>query len=315
MAMNEWCFGARGVTAAGWRHSLVGLLAIGLAACSSTQDARTGENGAEACPATVHAAAKPDGFMALFENAAVSADNADEARALAARFCLPDAGTGRRIDPTSLEFFRNSDLGRKWLRGGRHRAIAFGFPASQCPYYYTATSYSSRERAVAYAMVRCLDYVSRIRKLFGERCACRLGAVDDALLGPRDGFAYRSLLPTVLFRARAGSGDFAVKETGFLEFDGRSGLERPIRLLDRSGAEICSGTYSTEQPAEGRMRFSCRDEPGSFTGRFRVLGFRGGRAYGFANARSRSVAFHILFGLSEKNFAERWRDAADRLKP
>lgn len=301
---------------AGWRGIVIPLLALGLAACglgSAGQGDmdRKGTPPASAAKSTAVSSAQ----LTFFEDVVIDAKAVAEAPTVMERLQRLDPKTAQRIDPVSMEFFRNSQLGKEWLSGKFHRAIAFGHPASRCPYYTTTRNHSSREHAVADVLGRCLAYVSRIRQAFGEPCLCRVAAVDDILLGAREGFDYRSLLPTLLFRAQRGSKDFTVKETGFLEFDGRTGTNQPIRMLDRKGDTVCSGTYSTRQPAEGQMEFTCRDERGVFVGAFRVLGLYAGRAYGFASARSENAELYAMFGLSEKDFTERWREVSSRSQP
>ena len=163
-------------------------------------------------------------------------------------------------------------------------------------------------------MNRCLSYVKRLDTLTGARCGCRVAAVDDALFGPADGFLYRSLLPTMVLRAPLGTKEYNLKMTGFLELSGSLGENRPVQLLDGRGEPQCSGTYSSGKPGKGTMRFTCRDELGVFRGAYQVLGFYAGREYGLAYARSERADLVAMFGLTEKEFSERWREFEKKMK-
>lgn len=257
---------------------------------------------------------RPTVELTLYEDLEYSASSYDEASELAAGFHIPERAKGRQVKPESLEYFRNSELAKSWLKEGRYRAIAFGHPAKSCPYYNAIWDTSSPQKAILHSLSYCLSYLSRVRNLTGEKCGCRIAGLDDALFGPVEEFEYRSLLPTMLMRAPKGTKDFAVMATGFLEMSGRTGRNQPARLLDGKGDPFCTGTYTSGRPGEGDIFFDCDGEPGHFRGEYRALGLYAGRTYGIVRAQSESAEVIALFGLGEKNFKERWREFAEKMK-
>lgn len=294
---------------------LVAVTAVALAACESGGRNAAGTPGNSAKPVAEKVAqTAPTSEMTHYENLEYSVSDLLEATELADYFRIPEAATSRRIKPESLEFFRNAETARRWLGEGYHRAITVGHPSKTCPFFYASWKAASVEKALYQALYRCLSYVKEVDNLTGGNCGCRVIALDDSLFGPAEGFQYRSLLPTMLMRAPAGTDEYTLKSTGFLEFAGHLGKDQPIRLLDGKGDPLCSGTYTSGKPGKGVLKFECGDEPGPFEGAYRVLGFYAGRAFGLAVARSGHAELIALFGLTEKNFSERWREIEKKKK-
>ena len=267
-----------------------------------------------ACTAGKRSEQRPAAELVLYEDLEYAVYSFEEAKELALSFRVPELAKQRKIKPETLEFFRNSKVGQAYLKKWGHRALAFGHPAKSCPYYQANWKREWPQEAIVSSLVRCLIYVQQIETLTGEKCGCRIAGVDNGLFGAAEGFRRRSLLPTMIFRAPIGTDDYALKQTGFLDLNGRLGRDIPVRFLDGKGDDICLGAYTAREPGYGTMSFWCRDESGIFKGKYRVLGFFEGREYGVAIARSEKAKFAALFGLSEKTFTERWRELAERLK-
>ncbi|MGE0256060.1 MAG: hypothetical protein AB7N54_18170 [Alphaproteobacteria bacterium] len=202
-------------------------------------------------------------------------------------------------DLARVELVARTDEGRRWAATSGHRALALGTPG-HCPFIAGSRAGASAGEAVASALGRCLEGVARIAAERGQDCGCRVAAVDDALLLEPAALRWRELLATVVVRRRA-DGQPRQVTPAFLEM-GPAGREaRPVRLIDRRGAEICTGTHSETRPGDGNLRLACAGAR-TFTGEYRLLGWQGGRTYGVGVVHGGEEQMTLMFGLPEATF-------------
>jgi len=210
-------------------------------------------------------------------------------------------------DLSHVELVARTEEGRRWATTGGHRALALGTPA-HCPFIAGSRKGASAGEAVESALGRCLDGVARIAADRGQDCGCRIAAVDDALLLEPAALRWRELLATVVV-LRRGEGERRQVAPAFLEMGPAIRDARPVRLIDRRGVELCTGTHSETRPGDGRFSLACGNAQ-NFAGEYRVLGWQGGRSYGVGVAQSGAEQMTLMFGLPEATFDAQVRSLA-----
>ncbi len=185
----------------------------------------------------------------------------------------------------SLPYLTSTEIGLRFLRAGRPRALARGAPAAACPVIAMADASAGNARAevARVALERCLAQITPDQ----QKCGCQIVALDDLVMIPADETAYATGTSARLRSAALGLDLLLVAEE----------IEGGVLLRDLNG-EIARITYGPEERVE--LRFA--GAAGVFTGRRIPVGFRRGRIaeriYA-SNARGDRVSLLVGFEPSE----------------
>ncbi len=160
----------------------------------------------------------------------------------------------------SLPYLTNTEIGLKFLKSGRPRALARGAPAEACPVIAMADggAGSSRPEVAGAALERCLAQITREQ----PACGCQVVALDDVVMIAADQTAYATGTSARLRSAALDLDLLLVAEE----------IEGGILLRDLNG-EIARIAYGPAEQVE--LRFA--GDGKVFKGTRIPVGFRRGR--------------------------------------
>lgn len=119
----------------------------------------------------------------------------------------------------------------------QNRALALGHPET-CPYSVRTNGFDTPQLAAATALEQCLIRVAQFEGYQAEKCGCRLGIVNDLILGdPATTLAIPDFVPTYI---EVGG----TRVLGLLKHSGLRGSDMPVTFRDVGGQKRCTGTYT-----------------------------------------------------------------------
>lgn len=229
--------------------------------------------------------------------------NASDSRRIARAVEGGSFGNARPINLADYPFFNEGSFGQEWLAGGRHRAIAIGYPTKECGTYNYRIGHGSLFQAVERTMEQCLSRVRELGKHLGRSCACRLGAVDNTVFLAPEEFPFRKTLPAVaLVKDSKGRREIL----GYAKTTGRTGQNQPFEFYTQSDQKVCHGAYTLGRlSTTGEAQLNCFNNQISGPAVFKVAGFHEGQAFGTALVKAGENELLLVYGLPNEEFQKR----------